>query len=94
MKVSDITTSQVADYLRIDDTSERSRIGYILDAAKAYIKSATSLDDEAIDSHDDLALACLVLCQDLYDNRSMYVDKSNANRVVAAILHQYRENFV
>ena len=28
----------------------------------------------------------MVLCQDMYDNRSMYVDKNNMNKVVEAVL--------
>lgn len=38
------------------------------------------------DGFEDFVIAVYILCQDLYDNRAMYVDKSNVNRVVDAIL--------
>jgi len=95
MKVSELTVSHIADFLRLDsDSEETSKLGYILEAAIEYVKSATGLDLEELDTHSDITLAVMVLCQDMYDNRAMYVDKGNANRVVTAILHMHRQNFV
>lgn len=95
MKVSDITIEKVAEYLRIDDyNSQTSLLQGILDGAIDYVKGTTNLTVAELDEHSDIAVAVLVLCQDMYDTRSMYVDKGNANRVVASILHMYRENFV
>lgn len=95
MKVSDLTANDIADFLRLDsDSEEAAKLGPILDAAIDYAKATTGLDLEDLDLHSDITLAVMVLCQDMYDNRAMYVDKSNANRVVTAILHQYRQNFV
>ena len=36
----------------------------------------------------------MVLVQDMYDNRAMYVEKDNINRVVDSILFKHRRNFV
>ena len=42
-------------------------------------------------------MAFLVLCQDLYDNRTMYPDTryaANANRVVSSILDMHARNLL
>lgn len=94
MKVSEITVEDVARYARIDDFDE-IEVGNILDAAKAYVRSYTGLTDDEIDTHDDFYIAVLALCQDMYDNRSMYVDyKSNVNKVVDSILGMHCTNYL
>ena len=52
------------------------------------------MSDERIDLYDDLTIAVLVLTQDMYDNRRMYVDKNNLNKVVDSIIYQYAENWL
>lgn len=94
MKVSEITVEDVARYARIDDYDE-IEVKNILDAAKAYVRSYTGLTDDEIDTHDDFYIAVLALCQDMYDNRSMYVDyKSNVNKVVDSILGMHCTNYL
>ena len=44
--------------------------------------------------HEDLAIAALVLCQDMYDNRSVYVDKNTTNKVVETILGMHCVNLL
>jgi len=36
----------------------------------------------------------MILCQDMYDNRSMYVDKNNLNKVVETILGMHSVNLL
>ena len=94
MKVSEITVEDVVRYARIDDYDE-IEIRNILDAAKAYVRSYTGLTDDEIDTHGDFYIAILTLCQDMYDNRSMYVDyKSNVNKVVDSILGMHCTNYL
>lgn len=94
MKVSEITVEDVVRYARIDDYDE-IEIRNILDAAKAYVRSYTGLTDGEIDTHGDFYIAVLALCQDMYDNRSMYVDyKSNVNKVVDSILGMHCTNYL
>jgi hypothetical protein len=62
--------------------------------AKAFIRSETGLTDDKIDEHDDFYIVVLILCQDMYDNRSLYVEKSNVNKVVDTILGMHRVNLV
>lgn len=93
MKVSEVQPVDLAEFLRLDDYRE-DEMQRILDSAKGYIRSYTGLTDEEIDTHADFLEALLVLCQDMNDNRSMYVDKSNVNRVVESILNMHRVNLL
>jgi hypothetical protein len=47
-----------------------------------------------LDAFPDVVLAVYVLCQDMYDTRAYYVDKSNVNRVVDAILGMHCLNLL
>lgn len=93
MKVSEIQVEQVADYLRLDDYLV-SDLSPLLDSAKAFIRSYTGLGDEEIDTHEDFYIVVLILCQDMYDNRCMYVDKGNLNKVVDTILGMHCVNLL
>ena len=95
-KVSEITNTEVADYLRLDEasSSDLAQVDEMLAAAIQFVKSQTGLSDTEMDSYPDLIIAVKVLCQDMYDNRSYYVDGNNVNKVVDSILGQYRQNFL
>lgn len=94
MKVSDITAKEIANYLRITemDVSLEEELETYLNVAIKYIKDETGLND--LDKNEDFVIAIYVLCQDMYDNRTFYVDKSNTNRVVETILGRHRINFL
>lgn len=93
MLVSEITEETVAEHCRIDDYDAKE-LKNILDAAKAYVQSYTGLTAEEVDTHEEFYIAVLVLCQDMYDNRNMYVDKTNTNRVVDSILGMHCVNLL
>ena len=61
---------------------------------RSFIRGQTGLDDEQIDAYEDITIAVLVLTQDMYDNRRLYVEKSNVNKVVDSIIYQYAENWL
>lgn len=103
-KVSDITIQDVANYLKLDDYEE-SEIETYLNIAKNYISNYTGIpeidedeeDDEEIetlDSYADFVIVVYVLCQDMHDNRCMYVDKSNINKTVQTILDMHTRNYL
>jgi hypothetical protein len=98
MKVSYITINDLAEYLRIepDDltTAESQLLSTLLDVAKSYICSQTALTETELDDYDDLVIAVYVLVQDMFDNRSMYVDKGNPNKVVDTILGMHSGNLL
>ena len=95
MKVSEITFKNVADYLRLN-TGEytESELQTYLSASVAYVKAYTGLDSTELDHHEDITVAVLILCQDLYDNRSMYAAQSNLNQVVEKILNLHKSSAV
>ena len=95
-KVSDITVTDVTDYLRLCETPPEtiSLLTTALNVAKEYVKSYTGLDDAGIDAHEDLVIVIYVLCQSMYDDRSLYIDKSNVNNVVESILNLHCVNFM
>ena len=88
-KVSDITYEDVAEYLRLyPDLSagEINTINNLIRVAKTYIMQYTGRTEEELDLFDDFVIVVLILCQDMWDNRALYVDKSNINHVVESIL--------
>lgn len=93
MKVSEIEAEDVAGYLRLD-TYEDKEIVPLIESARAYIRSYTGLSDEEIDAHEDFYIVILILCQDMYDNRCMYVESSNLNKVIENILGMHCVNLL
>ena len=156
MKISEITATDVADFLRIEDYTAAT-LQAIMSTAKQYIMSYTGLCDEivageeleaisgtefstqyapivsdtltvyvdgvettefevdyttgvivfdeeptaptadytaGIDSFPDFYVAYMVLCQDMYDTRTMYVENTNVNKVVEAVLSMHCTNLL
>lgn len=94
-KVSEITVEDLKTYLRIsDDLSDDDKkfLKTILNSSINYIKNNTGIDD--VDKNSDLVIVVFVLCQDMYDNRTLYVDKNNVNKVVSSILGQHDNNLL
>ena len=74
MKVSEIQVTDVIEYLRTD-TEDAPLISQLKNIAVSYIKSYTGMTDSQLDAHDDLVIVVYILCQDMYDNRVLYVEK-------------------
>lgn len=94
-KVSEITVEDLKSYLRISDNlseDDKKFLGTILNSSINYIKNNTGIDD--MDKYSDLVIVVFVLCQDMYDNRTLYVDKNNVNKVVSSILGQHDNNLL
>jgi uncharacterized phage protein (predicted DNA packaging) len=96
-KVSDITAQDVADYLRIAELTEDDEnfITSIISVAVDYILKYTGIEDaETLDTYNDMVIVVYILCQDMYDNRTMYVDNNNVNAVVNNILGLHQRNLL
>lgn len=98
MKVSEIAIEDICrqireevEYLTEDD---KRHLNTLKKAAIEYVKGYTGLNDDEISEHEDITIAVLVLISDMYDNRQMYVDKSNVNRVIDSILGMYCTNLL
>ena len=96
-KVSEITILDVAKYMRVDPDYDEGDIETYLNVAKNYISSYTGIPvmsegGESLDDFPDFVIVVYVLCQDMYDNRALYVDKTNINKVVHTILDMHTRN--
>lgn len=95
-KVSDITAESVAEYLRLDEVtdSETNTLATLISIATSYIKSYTGLDDEGVDKYSEFVIVVFILCQDMWDNRTMYVDSKDLNNTVQSILAMHSVNLL
>lgn len=93
-KVSDITDSDVAEYLRLAEPSQDdlATIDMLMVVAKDYIQKYTGRED--LDEYQDFVIVVLILCQDMWDNRAFYVEESNVNKVVQTILDMHSVNLL
>lgn len=99
MKIPELTNDMITNYLKLDEyssmeKSEQEMIDVVKEAAFSYIQAETGLTTEVIESKDDLTVAYLALCQDMYDNRAYQIDKNTVNNTVDIILSRHRVNLV
>ena len=93
-KVSDITYTDVADYLRLVevDSDTQNTLNNLIGIAKTFIMNYTGQED--LDDFQDFVIVVFILCQDMWDNRTLYVDESNLNKVVETILGMHSVNLL
>lgn len=94
--VSQITAQDVADYLRISEVTQddTNTLNTLLTVAKSYIMQYTGRTEEDLDNIQDFIIVVFILCQDMWDNRALYVDSNNVNRVVESILDLHSVNLL
>lgn len=97
-KVSEITIKDVANYIK-EDNYEESDITTYLNIAKNYISSYTGIpvtneEGESLDDFPDFVIVVYILCQDMHDNRTLYVEKANINKTVQTILDMHTRNYL
>ena len=95
-KVSDITTSDISEFLRLTSptASDNATLNNLLGIAKKFISSYTGHTEAELDDYQDFVIVVLVLCQDMWDNRALYVDSQNLNKVVESILNMHSLNLL
>lgn len=95
-KVSDITYSDVASYLRLSEITEDNQnyLTTLINISKNYISNYTGIAITDLDNYADFIIVVFVLCQSMYDDRTMYVDNSNLNKVVETILGMHQNNLL
>lgn len=102
MKVSEITVSNIADYLRLSEGEyTQEELAPLLTVAKQFISNYTGIPIESkeaeaktLDNYEDFYIVVMILCQDMYDNRTLYVDNKNLNKVVDTILGMHCVNLL
>lgn len=98
VRVSEVTVKTLANYLKLDYESlteeDLLELAAFLQAAIRFICDYTGLSEPELDEHEAFVIVVFVLVQDMYDNRSFYVDKSHLNRVVETILGMHSVNLL
>jgi hypothetical protein len=95
-KVSEVTSTDLAECLRVGEVTpyEDGYLSTLIGAATAYMCKYTGLTTAQLDESQDFVPVLLVLCQDMYDNRALYVDSANVNRMVQSILDMHSVNLL
>lgn len=93
-KVSEITKESIAEYLHLADPTDQElkELNMFLEVSKSYIKSYTGQKD--LDKYQDFIIAVYILCQDMYDNRALYIEKGSINNTVSTILDMHSVNLI
>ncbi len=102
MKVKEITKNDVADYLKIElseyEDADRKKVENFLDeiliTAKKTICDYNGLTKEEVDESENLNIPIYILCAEMYDRRSLIVEKSNSNKVLDIIMGLNDKNFL
>ena len=97
MKISEVTTEALIDYLRIDEATEieESEIERMKASSISFISGYTGLSEAELDEYEDLTQALFVLVADMFDNRNMQTDKAvNVNKMVDRILGMHSVNLL
>ena len=96
-KVSDITYSDLAKYIRLVEVTQDDQVllNNLLNVAKTFIQNYTGHTQAELDNYADFVIVVFILVQDMYDDRVMYVDKNIAlNKVVETILGMHSVNLL
>ncbi len=95
MKISELSATEVAECLRIDENEVNTvLLTAAMDSAISQIVSETGLTEENLDDYADLTTAYLALVQDAYDNVGMQTDGKGISAVKDCILGLHRRNLL
>ncbi len=94
--VSQITAEDCADYMRKDELTQDdiNDINNLILVAKTFIQNYTGHTEQELDNYQDFIIVVLVLVQDMWDNRTLYVDTTNLNYVIDSILGMHSVNLL
>ena len=92
MKVSELTNAIIAEYIHIDE--DDTLISPFLAAAKQFAATYTGHTEAELDNYEDITIAVLAIMSDMYDQRSMVVDKDNLNQTAVGILSAHSVNLL
>ena len=95
-KVSDLTASSIAEYIRLVDPTadDLNTLSSLLTIAKSYVTEYTGKTLAKLDDYSDIVIVVMILCQDMWDNRTLYVEDSSLNKTVESILGLHSENLL
>lgn len=96
MKMSELTPQIVKDYCGIsDDDSDAIIEKALIPAAQKFIIGYTGLTAEQCDTHEDIAIACMVLVNDMFSQRDYTISMHRqVSPTVKTILGMYAVNYL
>ena len=100
MKISELTAQTVAQYLRLNwdilREADVRELESFLAAAKEYVFGFVGKSAEDCDAWQDLTIAVLMICEDMYDNRSAAVTKDfeKTNPALLRLLGLHDHNLI
>ena len=95
-KISEITYQDVAEYIRLSEVtqSDQNTLTNLINISKDFISKYTGVSIGNLDNYNDMVIVVFILCQDMWDNRTMYVENTNLNKVVETILGMHQINLL
>lgn len=103
MTISDLSITNVADYLRVEYDeedaeqyrAERQALELAMSTALGHMAGYTGRDEEFLSSRDDLAYPYLVFCAEAYENRQVRLTQGQyKNEYVYQVLDKYVVNLL
>jgi uncharacterized phage protein (predicted DNA packaging) len=94
MKISEVAIKELKDYAHVYHDEDDVLFKSILAAGKSFIKGYTGLDDDQLDTKEDLTIVLFVLSNEMYDNRTFTVENDKVNTVIKSILDMYSVNLL
>lgn len=91
---SNDTTGDDAPVITDEEQSIINTLTTMINVSKTFISNYTGRTIEDLDKYQDFIIVVLILCQDMWDTRTLYVDKSNLNKVVETILGMHSVNLL
>lgn len=96
MKIGELSLEVIKAHCGISDMSGETNI--LLEmykiAAVAWISGDTGIPQNELDNYEDLTVACCCIIDDMYNNRSMTVNKNTLNPTVIQILGSHSRNLL
>lgn len=93
MKLSEVSATDVVQFCRIPQEDD-SLVEPIMAAAQSYVLGYTGLTLEQTDAYEDITLAYLVLCCEMYDNRNITTESDKVNPYVKSVLAMHAVNYL
>ena len=95
MKISEVTLQTAKKYIGLSADYSDDLVQLALDAAKNAVKGYTGLDDEQLDSHEDITAAYLMIANDIFSSREYSsTDGAQINPTAAQILDLHSVNLL
>ena len=95
-KISDITYNDLASFLRLVELSldDENTLVTLLGVAKNFVSKYTGRSLEELDEYQDMVIVIFILVQDMWDNRTMYINEKNLNNTIITILNLHSVNLL